>query len=203
MQLIDLTSKRFHKLVVIARAGIGTKGMATWKCLCDCGNYTVVRNDALRRTHNPTKSCGCSKYDHVRTHGKSNKVPEYKIWTSMRGRINNKNNTRYAAYGGRGIKLDPRWNSFETFLVDMGPRPSSKHSIDRINNNGDYTPTNCRWATNAEQCNNTRRNKWITWNGQTLTEAEWARTLNIRRTTIQQRLRKNWPLDRVFAPVTS
>lgn len=141
-----------------------------------------------------TKSCGCwnleSLVNRSLTHGSS--MPgskghnEYAIWSQMRGRCSNPNNPQYVDYGGRNIKVCSEWESnFEQFYKDMGPRPSNKHSIDRIDNDGDYCPENCRWATQKEQCNNMRRNVRLAHNGETKTEAEWASHFDIKREIIK------------------
>lgn len=131
------------------------------KCVCDCGQQTVVRSDKLKSGH--TKSCGCLQRERVRdalsktkTHGMTNSS-EYYIWCGMKSRCFNENNKRYKNYGGRGITVCDRWrDSFENFYEDMGPRPSSIHQIDRINNDGNYEPGNCKWRTPSENCLNRR-----------------------------------------------
>lgn len=117
----------------------------------------------------------------------------YAIWKSMRTRCCNKNCAAYKYYGGRGIKICQRWmDSFENFLTDMGERPSMKHTLDRIDNNGDYSMENCRWATQLEQKNNTRKNTFLSFNGKTQTIAYWARELNLSQATISGRHQKGW-----------
>jgi hypothetical protein len=116
--------------------------------------------------------------------------PLYQLWVSMRARCNCRSNKGYAAYGARGITVAPIWNDFWQFASDMGERPSPKHSIDRINNKGNYEPKNCRWATPSEQQRNTRRNRRITLNGETLCITEWAKRLNVTPSAISHRIRK-------------
>jgi len=117
---------------------------------------------------------------------------EYKSWSMMKVRCTNKRNAAYPRYGGRGIKICKRWFSFENFFADMGRRPSAKHSLDRIDNNGDYTPNNCRWATAFEQGKNKRNNKIITFNGKSKCISEWEKITGIKRRTIQARLMHGW-----------
>ena len=174
----------------------------TWKCHCDCGREIVVRQDCLRSGN--TASCGCQRKEHAAeavrrrctTHGQS-KIAEYFVWKTMKARCLNPHNSEFKNYGGRGIQVCDRWqNSFAAFIQDMGARPSLAHSIDRVNNDGNYEPGNCRWAIGREQARNTRRNHMITANGMTMSIAGWAERSNIRPQTISRRLRVyGWPAD--------
>ena len=126
------------------------------------------------------------------THGMS-KTPEYQAWADMKHRCFNPNHKSYSDYGGRGIAVCDRWkNSFEDFLADMGSRPTAKHSLDRIDNNADYSPENCKWSTKAEQQNNRRYNRLITIDDVTLTIAQWAEKMSISHQVIRDRLRDGW-----------
>ena len=120
-------------------------------------------------------------------------TPEYEIWQGMRKRCTNPNTRAYKYYGGRGIKVCERWmDSFESFFADMGKRPSPTHSIDRIDNDKDYSPDNCRWATKTEQSRNQRRNHLLTLGGETLTLAEWAERHQQKYSVVLFRLAHGW-----------
>lgn len=148
----DLAGKVFGRLTAISKSAAG------WLCQCSCGNEKTVPQRALMKAE--TKSCGCLKPDVLktlhRTHGMT-RTRVHRIWVAMRQRCYNKNILRYPDYGGRGIQVCEAWRtSFEAFFADMGQPPTDDHSIDRIDNDGDYEPSNCRWATTLEQRHNQR-----------------------------------------------
>ena len=124
-------------------------------------------------------------------------TPEHQAWRDMKHRCTNPNNPKYADYGGRGISYDPRWESFENFIADMGRRPP-KHSLERRDNDGNYRPDNCYWATRTTQLRNTRANRLITWNGKTQCLAAWAEELNLGRNCLHHRLKVGWPVERMM-----
>jgi len=194
----ELTGKRFGRLKVIEF--VETKNNRSfWKCICDCGNETLGRSDALTTGHKA--SCGCyGKEQRIKantTHGLT-KTPEYRSWTRMRDRCFNKNDNSYHNYGGRGISIHPKWDSFVVFLSDMGKRTSKNHSLERVDNNKGYSPSNCIWATRAEQQNNTRRNHRIEFNGVINTVAEWSRQTGIESSVIIKRLQRGWDIEKTL-----
>lgn len=154
---VNLLGRRFGSLLVIADAGTQS-GIASWLCRCDCGKELEVRRGNLRIQ----QSCGCialadkTKHGHARKHHES---PEYVSWQGMKDRCLNSHNKKHVDYGARGITVCERWMGFHAFLEDMGTKPSPEHTIDRIDNDGNYEPGNCRWATKARQARNQRRAK--------------------------------------------
>lgn len=189
----------FGRLTVIGEAD-SIKGNATWLCQCECGNQVTVLAYRLRAGH--TQSCGCLHEENLRTsvttHGMS-KTPIYIIWKSMKARCLSPRDKSYKDYGGRGITVCDEWkDSFETFYADMGECPEG-HSLDRIDVNGNYEPSNCRWATSIEQNRNRRNSHMITYEGETKTLIEWSESLGIRYHILSSRInRYRWSIERAF-----
>lgn len=159
-KLIDLSGLKFGKLTVIDSCGVDKDKKLIWNCLCDCGNSKKISGNSLRRGF--TKTCGCKYKDgNNKTHNLT-KTVEYRVWADIKTRCLNKNCKNWKYYGERGIKISDDWlNSFVTFLNDMGKRPSKKHSIDRVDVNGDYCKENCRWVTIDIQSKNKRNSKTL------------------------------------------
>lgn len=192
--MMDLTGQRFGKLVVIARERRDDRA-TWWLCQCDCGKRNAVRAYVLRG--GDARSCGCARRNHLK-HGLSDS-PEAFAWSSMRQRCTNPKDPGYKNYGARGITVCDRWlNSFEAFYADMGPRPPGC-SIDRTNNDGPYSPENCRWVPRVAQANNKRRNRRLTLGGRTYTVAEAARKFAIRPSTLKRRLDLGWTPERAVS----
>lgn len=202
-KLVDVSGLKFGRLTVVAFAGRRLSGKLKrryWLCVCDCGTQLEVSYSSLATAH--TRSCGCYRVEvspkNSKRHGMT-KTSEYMTWRGIVQRCDNPNSPNFKHYGARGIEVCERWKNFEHFLEDMGLRPSPEHSIERIDNDGPYSPTNCKWGTDSEQANNTRQNVRITFNGRTLTIAQWAVELKLPHTMLRQRVDSGWPVERVFS----
>lgn len=203
---LELKGRRFGRLVVLER--FPCKGSARWWCVCDCGENKVIPATMLLR--GLARSCGCLRKEATRrlftTHGDASGgrcTVEYNVWATMLARCVNVKVRSYPNYGGRGIRVCARWQSFANFLADMGRRPSAKHSINRVNNDGDYTPENCRWATAAEQANNTRCSRWLVHRGARATLTQHARRAGLRVGTVWYRLQRGWSVQRALTTKVS
>lgn len=197
----ELTGQRFGRLTVVRYADSTKRGKARWLCCCDCGGTASVLTTNLLR--GSTQSCGCLQREAASksnsSHGLS-RCPEYKIWLSIRQRCSNPRNPNFPAYGGRGVRVCSRWDDFEAFLADMGPRPSYAHSLDRFpNQTGNYEPENCRWATAKEQGRNKTNNHLVTHNGQTKPLCQWCEELGLDYLRTRMRLGKGWTPERAFS----
>lgn len=160
-----------------------------------------------RITSGQTKSCGCLTgkliSERLKKHGcaiKGNPTPEYRIWAGMKRRCRDSKEQCYKYYGGRGISYCESWEKFENFLADMGKKPSSRHTLGRLDNDGDYEPSNCAWQSRKEQANSTSRNHFETFNGETLTIAQWANKLGVPYGRLQLRLYRGWSFEKAIGP---
>lgn len=202
-RLIDLVGQRFGMLVITYRAP-NHSGRVRWAYLCDCGGSGIATTSNLRG--GASTSCGCRTIKALlsrnTTHGKS-KSTEFKVWVNMLARCNNRNTPCFHYYGGRGIYVCERWNDFSLFYADMGPRPSTKHSLDRIDNDGPYSPDNCRWATSKEQASNTRRNVFVELDNEVITAAEAARRTGLHIVTLLDRVHRGEVGERLFRPAST
>ena len=197
-KLINLTGKTYGNLVVIKINGRNEYKQIIWECRCKCGNIIDVPGYRLR--YNQTKSCGCLKRKRLITHGSTN-THIYNTWWNMKRRCYNQNNPYYKNYGGRGIKVCDEWlNDFTKFKEwSLSNGYTDTLTLDRKDVNGDYEPNNCRWVNNVVQQNNRRNNRYITYNNQTKTIAQWCRIIGIPRSTLYKRLFiLNWSIERAF-----
>lgn len=203
MNKIDLVGRTFGKLTV-CEAVQPRNGRTMWKCKCSCGNTTIVDASSLKR--GLTKSCGCLQKATVSKantkHAQTN-TRLYKIWCGMLSRCNCSSRDHYSRYGGRGIKVCEDWNDFAHFYDWANSNGYRQNlSIDRIDNNGDYSPKNCRWVTQKEQMRNMSRNKMLLHNEIAMSESEWAEKYNISKNTLSSRLRRGWSIaDSISRPV--
>mgnify|MGYP001569572219 FL=1 len=217
---LELKGRRFGRLLVIKHVRVKKRGSTYWKCLCDCGNFKVIKG-AYLTSGNKTKSCGClmkevsaknaKKLKFVNISHNMSRTYFYRVLIDINQRCNNSRNKRYKDYGGRGIKC--LWNSFEEFKDDMyesylehkgkiekiGIKKNT--TIERINTNGDYCKENCQWATQKQQGRNRRNNHLITYKNETKSIAEWADVLNFKHSTIRNRLTRGWSTERALIPI--
>jgi len=200
--LRDLTGQTFGFLTAVE---LGPKLKATsgawWLCRCECGSVKSIRSSDL--VNNKVRSCGCKHQElkgaSLTKHGGKG-TRTYRIWQAMKNRCRNPNMVSYARYGGRGITVCPEWEKFENFLADMG-ECSDGMSIDRIENDKGYMPSNCRWATREEQASNTSKNIIIEHNGKSMTRTQWERELGLGATTLRSRFRSGMSLEKALQPL--
>lgn len=195
-KLIDLTGQTFGKLTVIARAeNIGKQ--TAWRCRCSCGNECIVAGGDLKRRQKTCRSCSQTK------HGMS-KTPIYKDWTGMIKRCENPNTRFYDRYGGRGIKVCERWHDFQNFYADVSILPhfgEKGYSLERRDNDGDYCPENCCWATKKQQANNRGNNIKVKYKGEEMTLMEAAEHSEMNYFVLLARYHKGLRGDELFAPI--
>jgi len=203
-KVTDITGQKFGRLTVTKMVDKrDDRGRVIWELDCACGNKMALPLSSFK--YGNTSSCGCLRRELVgddhRTHGMS-KTSTYSAWLAMRKRCNNPNSEDYPLYGGRGIKVCSRWDSFENFYSDMGTRPKGL-SIDRIDVNGDYTPENCRWVNAKVQARNKRNSRIVSFNGATKHIREFCEELGLNASTIMTRVdQQKWSVDRALSTPT-
>ena len=204
MKLEDLTGRRFGYLTVLNRVENDAHGKTQWRCLCFCGNETVVAASDLKKSNRDKRSCGCMTWITIResrkTHGLSHH-PAWGVWHSMKQRCLDPNHHAYHNYGGRGITVCERWQeSFENFWEDMGPTWKKGLELDRIDNDKGYGPENCHWVTRKENTRNTRKSRIVNSPLGRITVGELSEKTGIGVTTLLYRLDHNWPTESLCIP---
>ena len=200
-KVTNLTGKKFGRLYVISRNGSNEHGRALWLCKCECGNIKTILSSSL--INGSTNSCGCYNKETSRNrqlkHNKSN-TKLYKVWQGIKTRCYDKNFMYYDNYGGRGIQVYDEWkNDFAKFYNwSMNNGYKEGLTIDRIDNDGNYEPSNCRWVTRAKQNNNMRKNILLHYHGEEKTISDWAIEFNLNRTALYYRIKRGWPLEQAL-----
>lgn len=199
MPFKNLLGERFGKLLVTERRANKKDGTAVWKCVCECGQFREITGTSLRAGRH--KSCGCSSplfsTERLTTHGLS-RTRTYRIWAGMKQRCSDAAiGKSKRLYFDKGIRVCKEWQDFEAFFNDMGEAPEGC-SIDRIDGNKGYEPSNCRWSTPQEQGNNTSSNRVIEHDGKSQTISQWARDIGIKPNTLLYRIRRGWDIQRAL-----
>ena len=200
-KLIDMTGCEVHGIKVIARAG-HRAGKPSWECICACGTKFIAAGSALRAGR--AKACGeCSRESARQSNIKHSDTgsKEFTTYSAMKARCYDQKNKQYARYGGRGITVCERWlDSYMNFLSDMGRKPTPKHSLERMDTNGIYEPSNCVWATLEQQANNRSNNTRIEINGRTQNLTQWAKETGLNRTVILRRMKRGLSGEALIEP---
>lgn len=202
----DLTNMHFDRLKVLKFDHVNKFGCSYWLCRCKCGKEKVIRGSSL--TTGAIRSCGCLNIelsakrlnDYSFKHGFAHKERLYETWKNMKRRCYDTANKRYANYGGKGIRVCDAWlhdySAFRSWALSHGY--ADNLSIDRVNNDGNYEPSNCRWATAKEQENNMSRNHILTYNGISHTISEWADLLGFTYSTLSHRVQRGWSVEQLL-----
>lgn len=193
----DLSGMRFHRLVAVEPVGRNANGNVRWRCVCDCGTETVVNGGNL--TSSAVQSCGCLSVDFCKsrftTHGGKG-TAEYRVWVHLKRRCESERDKSFPRYGGRNIEC--RFESFDAFIGCIGRRPTPRHQIDRINNDGHYEPGNVRWALPVVNTRNRQSTIFIAYMGVDRPLGEWAEILGVRWTTLYARHKRGWPPEEIL-----
>lgn len=202
---IDVTGQKFNRLTALRKAYVNERNQNVWECRCDCGNITFVPTQSLVTGN--TKSCGCLQKakaarigDRSRTHGDFG-TPLYRIWAAMKRRCLNPNTKYYKDYGGRGIKVCSEWleySNFKEWSLSHGYEDNKRLSVERIDVNGNYEPSNCCWIPLKNQGRNTRRSRHIIYKGKSYALSEVAEITGISMRTIQGRYDRGWSPEQIF-----
>jgi len=190
----DATGKRFGRLVAMHRVESSKDGHARWLCKCDCGKESIVMLSSM--VSGNTQSCGCALTEALTKHNQS-KTNFYKVWLSMKTRCNNPKSNRFAYYGGKGIKYDPLWESFEGFYKDMHEGYQDGLTLDRLDSSKDYSKDNCRWVGYVTQNNNKSDNIELKYGGRVYTPAEASVKFSIPRGLIYHRKQRGWSDEKI------
>lgn len=207
---VNLIGQRFDRLVVVAEAGRTPTKQTLWLCRCDCGGETKTGTTKLRTGH--SRSCGCRKREVTAERAKKNGLfsgarhPLIDIYTNMLARCHNESDAAFHRYGARGIYVCDRWRfgeegvtGFAMFVADIGERPTADHTIERIDNDGPYGASNCRWATRKEQARNRRSNRVVDCDGEKVALSEFCERKGFRFQLINQRIGRGWSLERAVS----
>ena len=199
----DITGQKYGKLTVLGLAEHCPGKWSKWLCQCDCpaGTTVVAFKENLTKKGGHTTSCGCINQQRAKMfrykHGLTG-TPEFSSWRRMMARCYDSRERKYQDYGGRGITVHGPWHDAAVFVAGMGPKPTPKHEIDRINNDGNYEPGNCRWATRKEQMNNTRACHYLEHDGKRMTVTQWSEYLGWSRAMLFSRLQDGWDVARIL-----
>lgn len=196
MKRLDLSGKIFGLLTAISYSHSNERGLAIWKVRCECGvTKEIIGSNLLHKT----RSCGCRRFTGHPSHGKS-KSHEYSIWNQMWQRCTNPKSEKFPSYGGRGITVDDRWDTFDKFYADMGPKPAGM-TLERKDNFQSYGPDNCVWASPKEQANNRRSTRWLSFRGDNLRVCDWSKRTGISQQEICRRLNRGWSVDKTLTQI--
>lgn len=194
-----MSNQRFGTVTTTANFQKAPNGGTKWEYRCDCGTIDWAWAEVLKRNPNFTcKQCRKKIIAAARLVHGGRYTAEYGVWQNMKTRCSNPHHKSFHSYGARGITVCERWNDFQNFIKDMGPRPPGL-TIERIGNGGNYCPENCKWGTEEEQANNRRTNRFIEFQGERLSISQWSRKTGIHKSTIKQRLNRHLPPELIFS----